>query len=46
MSLATYWMLTPLALIGLSGFGWLALWLTRHHALNTQHQAGSTARRP
>ena len=29
MSLETYWLLMPLALIGLSGFGWLALWLTR-----------------
>jgi len=29
MSLETYWLITPLALIGLSGFGWLALWLTR-----------------
>ena len=29
MTIETYWLITPLALIGLSGFGWLALWLTR-----------------
>jgi hypothetical protein len=26
----TYWLVAPLALLGLSGFGWLALWITRH----------------
>jgi hypothetical protein len=26
MSLQTYWLVTPLVLTGLSGFGWLALW--------------------
>jgi hypothetical protein len=31
MSLATYWLVVPLAGIGLSMFGWLALWLTRSH---------------
>jgi hypothetical protein len=30
MSLQTYWLVTPLVLTGLSGFGWLALWLTWH----------------
>ncbi|HME25095.1 MAG TPA: hypothetical protein VKI44_27840 [Acetobacteraceae bacterium] len=31
MSLATYWLIVPLAGIGLSAFGWLALWITRSH---------------
>ena len=30
MSLQTYWVLiAPLILLGLSGIGWAALWLTR-----------------
>jgi hypothetical protein len=29
MTLETYWLLVPVIGIGLSGFGWLALWLTR-----------------
>jgi hypothetical protein len=29
MTLETYWLLVPMIGIGLSGFGWLALWLTR-----------------
>jgi len=30
MSLETYWIVVaPLALLGLSGVGWLTLWLTR-----------------
>jgi len=29
MSLSAYWLIAPLVGIGLSGFGWLALWLTR-----------------
>ncbi len=29
MSLETYWLLVPLVGLGLSAFGWLALWLTR-----------------
>ena len=29
MSIQTYWLAAPLFLIGLSGFGWPALWLTR-----------------
>ena len=31
MSLQTYWFIAPLAGIGLSAFGWLALWVTRSH---------------
>jgi hypothetical protein len=31
MSLDTYWLVVPLAGIGLSLFGWLALWMTRPH---------------
>jgi len=31
MSLHTYWLIVPLAGIGLSAFGWLALWITRPH---------------
>jgi hypothetical protein len=31
MSLETYWLIVPLVGIALSGFGWLALWLTRSH---------------
>ena len=30
MSLQAYWLLVPLVGIGLTGFGWLALFLTRH----------------
>ena len=29
MTVATYWLVVPLVGIGLSGFGWLALWFTR-----------------
>ncbi|HJS86861.1 MAG TPA: hypothetical protein VJ779_15505 [Acetobacteraceae bacterium] len=29
MTFETYWLIVPLAGIGLSVFGWLALWLTR-----------------
>jgi hypothetical protein len=29
MTLETYWLLVPMIGIGLSGFGWLALWPTR-----------------
>jgi hypothetical protein len=29
MTLATYWLVAPLTGMGLSLFGWLALWLTR-----------------
>jgi hypothetical protein len=31
MSLQTYWLIAPLAGIGLSALGWLALWITRAH---------------
>jgi hypothetical protein len=37
MSVQTYWLITPLVLIGLSGFGWLALWLTRHRDKQNRH---------
>jgi hypothetical protein len=30
MNLETYWLVVPLVGIGLSGFGWLVLWITRH----------------
>jgi len=29
LDVATYWRVAPLVGIGLSGFGWLALWITR-----------------
>lgn len=29
MSLETYWLVAPWALIALSGAGWLALWIMR-----------------
>ena len=28
MSLEIYWTVTPLVLLGLSGLGWLGLWIT------------------
>lgn len=31
MSVGTYWLFVPLAGIGLSAFGWLALWINRSH---------------
>jgi hypothetical protein len=31
MSFDTYWTVTPLVLIGLSGMGWAALWITPRH---------------
>jgi hypothetical protein len=31
MSIGTYWLIVPLAGIGLSVFGWAWLWLTRHY---------------
>ena len=40
MTLETYWLVVPLVGIGLSGFGWLALWITRHRA-KPDHHAGS-----
>jgi hypothetical protein len=30
MTIETYWTVVPIAGIGLSTLGWLALWLTRH----------------
>jgi hypothetical protein len=38
MSLATYWLVVPLVGIGLSGFGWLALWLTRPSKQRSPHK--------
>jgi hypothetical protein len=38
VSLQTYWLVVPLAGIGLSLFGWLALWLTRDRG---RHSRGS-----
>jgi hypothetical protein len=32
MPLETYGFVLPLALIGLSGFGWAGLWFTRRHS--------------
>ena len=39
MSLQTYWLVVPLAGIGLSVFGWIALWLAhvRHKKPATEH---------
>ena len=31
MSVGMYWLIVPLAGIGLSVVGWAWLWLTRHH---------------
>lgn len=39
MTLQAYWLIVPLAGIGLSGFAWLALWLTRDHG--KQHKAAA-----
>ena len=42
MSLQTYWLVfAPALLIGLSGFGWLALWLTRHRETRERIQVGA-----
>ena len=38
MSLQTYWLVVPLALLGLSGFGWLALWMTRKKPERSLHR--------
>ena len=41
MTLATYWLIVPLAGIGLSVFGWLALALTRRRSdADAKHAAG------
>jgi len=45
MSLETYWLIVPLVGIGLSGFGWLALWLTRHHETRGHTPATAKPRR-
>ncbi len=38
MSIQTYWTVVPLVGIGLSGFGWLALWLTQKPGGTTPHE--------
>lgn len=38
MSIEVYWIIAPLALIGLSAGGWLALWITRPGRLAHQEQ--------
>jgi len=38
MSFETYWLIAPLALIVLSGGGWLALWVTRSGRLTHREQ--------
>ena len=41
MSLQTYWLVAaPAMLLGLSGFGWLALWLTRSSRQAQARRAG------
>jgi hypothetical protein len=44
MNLETYWLLVPLIGIGLSGFGWIALWITRSRA-KPDHRAGGAVNR-
>ena len=39
MTLETYWLVVPLVGIGLSGFGWLALWFTRQPKSAPSHRA-------
>jgi hypothetical protein len=38
VSLQTYWLVVPLAGIGLSAFGWLALWLSRRQRAKQDQQ--------
>lgn len=40
MSVETYWLVIPLILLGVSGFGWLWLWITSRHP-----SAGDTSTR-
>jgi hypothetical protein len=40
MSLQTYWLVVPLAGIGLSAFGWLAIWITRPHGKHDRTAKG------
>lgn len=42
MSFETYWLVAPLALLGLSAFGWLALWLTRPRHRRDHHPGQNT----
>jgi hypothetical protein len=44
MNLETYWLVAPLALLGLSGFGWLALWLTRPREKHDRDAGRGTSR--
>jgi hypothetical protein len=44
VNLETYWLVVPLVGIGLSGLGWLTLWLTRPRA-KPDRQAGSAVNR-
>jgi hypothetical protein len=46
MTAETYWLVAPIAFIGLSGVGWLALWLTRPRGRGDQHQTGGAGRHP
>jgi hypothetical protein len=45
MSIQTYWLAAPLFLIGLSGFGWPALWLTRLRKEHNHPPGPQTPRR-
>jgi hypothetical protein len=38
MTLEAYWLIVPLLGIGLSGFGWLALWIARQREKSSQPQ--------
>jgi hypothetical protein len=45
MSLETYWLVVaPLILAGLSGVGWLTLWLTRDRAKRDQEASNAVNR--
>lgn len=44
MNLETYWLLVPLIGIGLTGIGWLALWVTRPRSKRDRHAGGAVNR--
>lgn len=44
MTLETYWLFVPLVGICLSGFGWLALWLTGPQSSRLGGRRGSGGR--
>jgi hypothetical protein len=44
MNLQTYWLAVPLVGNGLSGFGWLALWITRRREKRDHHASGAVNR--